>query len=516
LADQLYIIYIAVLYFSIAVSIALIGYLWSRRSIKAVLPIIGILISILFWSVGYLLEYTSTDLSTKLFTYNIQYLGIASIPIMFLWFTLKYTRRDNWMNTRRLLLLLIIPIITILMVWTKDFHSMMYSNVTLAGDNTFSYVKADYGPWFWIFFAYDYLLVMVSVVLLIVKLFSYPRLYLHQVISIVIIIGAPITASLLYVFRAVPVLPYVDWSAPAFAISAIGMTYAIFRQRLLDILPVARDSAIEMLNDGYIVLDEQDCILDLNRTMQTIIGMPAADLIGKPLPDIILKQLNLNTSQAAKNEVSLAVQGELRYYRVHASPLKKTPEKKEGCILLFYDITENKQFEQKLTAMATHDYLTGLPNRILLEDRFEVALARAKRNSNKFAVMICDIDDFKNVNDTLGHITGDKLLKSITTRLNKTMRGGDTLARAGGDEFVILLSEISTEEETVTVARRIETAFNKPFTIDANEIYTSFSIGIAIYPDNGKKIWALLNKADSAMYRVKNKGGKGYYIFRED
>ena len=119
LADQLYTIYIAVLYFSIVVAIALIGYLWSRRSIKAVLPIIGILISILFWSVGYLLEYTTTDLSTKLFTYNIQYLGIASIPVMFLMFTLKYTRRDNWMNLRRLLLISIIPIITIIIVWTK-------------------------------------------------------------------------------------------------------------------------------------------------------------------------------------------------------------------------------------------------------------------------------------------------------------------------------------------------------------------------------------------------------------
>lgn len=516
MADQLYTVYIAVLYFSIAVSIALIGYLWSRRSIKAVLPIIGILISILFWSVGYLLEYTSTDLSTKLFTYNIQYLGIASMPIMFLMFTLKYTRRDNWMNTRRLILLSIIPIITVLMVWTKDLHSMMYSNMNLACEDSFCFVEADYGPWFWVFIAYDYLLVMTSVVLLIVKLFSYPRLYLHQVISIIIIIGVPITASLLYVFRAVPVLPYVDWTAPAFAVSAMGMTYAIFRQRLLDVLPVARDSAIEMLNDGYAVLDEHDCILDLNRTMQTIIGLSAADLIGKPLPDIILKQLDRPYSQTDKNEISLAVKGELRYYRVHASPLKESPEKKEGCILLFYDITESKQFEQKLTAMATHDYLTGLPNRILLEDRFEVALARARRNGNKFAVMICDIDDFKNVNDTLGHITGDKLLKLISNRLNRMMRGGDTLARAGGDEFVILLSEISQEEEVETVARRIEKAFTKSFTVEANEIFTSFSIGIAIYPDNGKKIWALLNKADSAMYQVKNAGGKGYHIFRED
>jgi diguanylate cyclase (GGDEF)-like protein/PAS domain S-box-containing protein len=512
LADQLYTIYITALYFSIVISIALTGYLWSRRSVKAVLPIIGILMAILFWSVGYLLEYTSNDLSVKLFTYNIQYLGIAFIPVMFLLFALKYTRRDNWINGRRLLLISIIPIITILMVWTKDLHTLMYSNVSLAFEDSFTFVRADYGPWFWVFATYDYLLVMISVILLIIKLFSYPRLYLYQIISIIIIIGAPLSASCLYVFRALPVLPYVDWSAPAFSISAIGMTYLIFRQRLLDVLPVARDSAIEMLSDGYVVLDEHGYILDINPAMQIIIGLPAAEIIGKQLPDIILKQLNQDNGQIVKNEISLAVKGELKYYRVHASPFKKSPDKNEGCILLFYDITESKQFEQKLTAMATHDYLTGLPNRVLLADRFEVALARAKRNRNKFAVMICDLDEFKNVNDTLGHITADKVLKSIATRLNKIMRGGDTLARTGGDEFVIVLSEISKEEEIATVARRIIRAFKKPFIVDTHEIFMSFSIGISIYPDNGRKMWSLINKADSAMYCVKNEGGASYKI----
>jgi diguanylate cyclase (GGDEF)-like protein/PAS domain S-box-containing protein len=515
-ADQLHTIYITALYFSIIVSIALMGYLWSRRSVKAVLPVVGILIAILFWSVGYLLEYSSYDLSTKLFTYNIQYIGIVAMPVLFLLFALRYTRRDKWINGRNILLISIIPVITLLMVWTKDLHHFMYTSFTVAQQGTFTFVRADYGPWFWVSVVYSYLLVLIAVVLMIIKLFSYPRLFLHQIISIIVIIGAPITASMLYVFRALPVLPYVDWSAPAFSISAIGMTYAIFRQHLLDVLPIARDSAIELLNDGYVVLDAQNYIMDLNQTMQIIIGQSAAEVIGKRMPDIILKQLNHNESQIVKNEISLAVKGELRYYRVHASPLKKSSDKNEGCILLFYDITDSKQFEQKLTAMATHDYLTGLPNRILLEDRFEVALARAKRNNNKFAVMICDLDDFKIVNDTLGHITADKVLKATATRLNRIMRGGDTLARTGGDEFVILLSEIAKEEEIESVAKRIGKTFQKEFTVDGHDINISFSIGISVYPDDGRKIWALLNKADAAMYYIKNQGGANYYIFHGD
>jgi diguanylate cyclase (GGDEF)-like protein/PAS domain S-box-containing protein len=289
----------------------------------------------------------------------------------------------------------------------------------------------------------------------------------------------------------------------------------LFQQRLLNLLPVARDSAIEIMSDGYLVLDSHNYILDLNKTMQSIMGLSAREAIGIQLPDTIARQLRPDDKHATKDEIDLNINGELRYYRVHYSPLSRSHKKSEGSILLFYDITQSKRFEQKLTDIATHDHLTGLPNRVLLEDRFDVALARARRNNKRFAVMICDLDYFKNVNDSMGHMAADKLLRAIAARLNRIMRGGDTLARAGGDEFVIILSEISTEKEAANVAARITKAFEKPFTVEDEEIIMSASIGIAIYPDNGEKIGILLRNADAAMYQIKNSGGANFMMYNE-
>jgi len=511
-ADPLYAVYLIALAISICISFALIGYLWQRRII-AVVPVIGILIAIIFWSSGYIGEQISYDLNTKLFMYNIEYIGIASIPIFFLLFALQYTRLNHLITLRRLILLLIIPVITILLVWTKELHPLMYQNVSMVIEGNFYSVEAQYGIWFWLFLSYSYLIIAVSVIILALGLFRYPHLQLNQVLIIVVIVILPVISGVIYVFRLLPSMAYVDWTGPAFAISAICMTYAITRQRLLDILPVARDLAIEMLRDGYVVLDRDSYILDLNGVMQTIVGIPARKAIGKKLPETISRQISLHPDEAAKNEISLNIQGKQRYYRVHCSPLKKTARKNEGNILLFYDITESKQFEYKLADMATHDYLTGLPNRIILKDRLIVALARAKRNSRKFAVMVCDIDNFKMINDTFGHLIGDRILQLIATQLNNCMRDEDTLSRIGGDEFVVLLPEISGEKEAVGVAKRILKIFQDKFKVDDYEINVLLSIGISIYPDNGEDMDTLLKKADDAMYAVKRQGKAKYCIY---
>lgn len=514
-SDPVYSAYIAALFISIIISVALISYLLPRRSVKAVLPIIGILAAIIFWSLGYLVDSFSTNLNDKLFAYNIQYLGIATIPVIFLLFALQYTRLDRWLNIRNLALLSIIPLITIILVWTKDYHTLMYSNIRLAAEANFFIVITDYGPWFWVFITYSYSLILVSMVMLIHRIFSRPYLYLNQAISIIIMLAAPMIANILFVFRLVPAMPHIDWTASAFSISAICMTYAIFKQRFLDILPVARDYAIEILSDGYLVLNHKGSILDMNRTMENIIGLSVAEAIGKPIPESIARKLKREDDESGKSEVELKVNGEIKYFRVHTSPLNKPALKKEDKVLLFYDITESKQFEYQLAEMATHDYLTGLPNRILFEDRFEMALARAKRKGNKFAILVCDLDEFKTINDTLGHVVADALLKAVARRMNGIMRAGDTLARPGGDEFVILLPDLSTEEEIVIIARRIIDAFHNKYELEAGKIHVSISIGISLYPDHGTALLPLLKKADRAMYYVKNQGGANYRIYRD-
>lgn len=180
-----------------------------------------------------------------------------------------------------------------------------------------------------------------------------------------------------------------------------------------------------------------------------------------------------------------------------------------------HDITERKRAEQELSHIATHDPLTGLPNRMLFIDRLKMGLAQAKRNRKKLAVLMLDLDRFKNVNDTLGHMVGDKLLIEIGHRLTRSLRKSDTVARLGGDEFIILLPDTGEIKGAAEVAEKILNVFKEPFVCDGHKIISGTSIGIAIYPDDGEDADSLLKNSDTAMYIVKTKGLGNYHFFTE-
>lgn len=176
------------------------------------------------------------------------------------------------------------------------------------------------------------------------------------------------------------------------------------------------------------------------------------------------------------------------------------------------DLTEFRQMESKMKRMAFFDPLTSLPNRNMINDRIKLALAHSDRNKQKFALLFLDMDDFKKVNDTLGHSVGDDLLKQVANRLTDLLRGEDTVARIGGDEFVVLLSGLKDSSYSTTLAERIIDALKPVFEIDEHKIHSSFSIGIAVYPDDGNDVEILYKNADEAMYRAKAQGKNTYYM----
>lgn len=180
------------------------------------------------------------------------------------------------------------------------------------------------------------------------------------------------------------------------------------------------------------------------------------------------------------------------------------------------DMSERKKAEERIAFLAHHDALTKLPNRILLQDRAEHAIAHAKRTRTKNAVLFIDLDKFKAINDSLGHDIGDKMLQQIASRLKALIRKTDTLSRQGGDEFLVILTDIHKNDDVIVIVRKILHHFEAPFNIDEHVLFTSVSIGIALYPDDGENFEALRQKADIAMYQAKESGRNMYCFYAQE
>ncbi|MEI7430680.1 MAG: sensor domain-containing diguanylate cyclase, partial [Betaproteobacteria bacterium] len=215
-------------------------------------------------------------------------------------------------------------------------------------------------------------------------------------------------------------------------------------------------------------------------------------------------------------EESGNVRGNLFFLDVHQARFKNAQGEVIGTVGSARDITERKAAEAFVQHLAHHDALTDLPNRILLNDRLRQAIALARRDKGKLAVLFIDLDRLKPVNDTLGHDIGDLLLKEVACRLREVVsREADTASRLGGDEFVVLLQRVKTAQDAVVVAEKILSTLNQAFTILRHQISISACIGIAVFPQHGEDSSQLLKSADTAMYAAKNSGRNGYRIFDE-
>ncbi len=280
----------------------------------------------------------------------------------------------------------------------------------------------------------------------------------------------------------------------------------------------------EAAREGILILDaETGQIVDVNPFLIEMLGYSKEELLGKKLWEIgAFKDI------LASKESFAELQSK-KYIRYEDLPLEKNDGKLinvEFISTVYYvdnkkviqcnirDITDRKKLEEALRQLAYHDPLTGLPNRVLFTDRYTMALAGARRYQKKIGLMVLDIDHFKNVNDTLGHAAGDDVLKVFSGILLDTLRQTDTVMRSGGDEFVIMITDLVQPELLAAVAQRVLEATRKPLMFHDHEVKITASIGISYYPENGEDIEMLLKCADIAMYHIKEteRDNYAYYI----
>jgi diguanylate cyclase (GGDEF)-like protein/PAS domain S-box-containing protein len=284
---------------------------------------------------------------------------------------------------------------------------------------------------------------------------------------------------------------------------------------------------IEHTMEGVLITDSQGMIDSVNPAFTEITGYLEHEIISRHPRILISNRHAPEFFDELWNEVRQtgSWRGETWNQRKNAeiypawmtiSCVKDEHENIVHYVAVFSDITSIKQTQSQLEHLAHHDSLTNLPNRLLFEDRLEHAIAQAKRQKRQLAVLFLDLDRFKNINDSLGHAMGDELLKEVAARLQNILRDDDTAARLGGDEFTVLVENIDDPSQAAIVASKIQEKFKAPFRIAGRELHVTTSIGISIFPEDGKDVADLTKNADAAMYQAKEQGRNSYRYYTSE
>jgi diguanylate cyclase (GGDEF)-like protein/PAS domain S-box-containing protein len=304
------------------------------------------------------------------------------------------------------------------------------------------------------------------------------------------------------------------------------------RKLFADALFAEKERAQVTLNsigDAVICTDISGKITFVNLVAERMIGWSSQEAAGRLMPEVF-HILNAADRETIPNPMDLAVKQNrtmslpldsilIRRDGVEVpiedsvSPIHDREGKVAGAVIVFRDVSATRAMTLQMTHTAQHDFLTGLPNRMLLNDRIEQAIALAPRHGKTSAVLFLDLDGFKHINDSLGHSIGDKLLQSVAERLVTCVRSADTVSRQGGDEFVVLLSEMAQPEDAAITARRVLQAVAEPHLIDGHDLHVTSSIGVSVFPDDGRDAETLIQNADTAMYQAKENGHQSYRFF---
>ena len=289
---------------------------------------------------------------------------------------------------------------------------------------------------------------------------------------------------------------------------------------------------LDSIGDAVLSTDISGKITYLNLVAESLTGWSREDAVGRSLAEVF-RIIDGATREACRNPMELAIKqdrtvglaansilirrdGLESAIEDSAAPIHDRQGRVTGAVVVFHDVSAAKAMTIQMSELAQHDVLTGLPNRAYLNDRIAQAITVAHRHDGKFAVLFLDLDNFKHINDSLGHPIGDTLLQSVAGRLVRCVRDSDTVSRQGGDEFVVLLSEVGHAKHAAMCAQKLLTMLKAPNFIGHHGLEISASIGISIYPDDGLDPETLIKTADTAMYQAKEHGRNNYKFFEQE
>ncbi len=470
------------------------------------------------WALATIGGALSHSLSAKITWDQAEFIFIALIPLAALALVLDYTGRRSWLAPGRLLPLSIVPLLTVVLTWTNHHHHLMRTESWLITNGPVVKLAWNSGPWFLVHAGYSYALLLSALGLLVQAVLTSPRAHRRGPLVMLAGLLLPIGSNLAELIHPLTFLP-ADLTPLTFSAAGSIFAWGLFRSELFALVPAARHALVENMSDGLLVLDASVRVADVNRAALTLLRKPREVILGRPVAAVWedWQQLHTPCTQGASLALlTLETDAEWRKYEVRITPLIKR-DRLQGHILVFRDITERAIMEESLRVQALSDGLTGLGNRTLFMTKLTDALRQAQRHPERaFAVAILDLDRFKQINDTVGHLAGDVLLQHVAGQLTRCTRDIDTVARLGGDEFMLLLDGIASKSDLLPILERIQAELQRPVSFHGREISTTTSLGVVIWDPSYTDPEDLLRAADTALYQAKEAGRDCYRLFDEN
>ncbi len=498
-------------------ALCLLWFGWRHRRQPGAVPFLFLIGLSTAWSVGAALELIAGGLDNKLLWADLQYLPICFVPVAWLALALDYTGNRAWLTRRNLGLLSIVPLVMVGLQWTNSHHHLMRASAWLDTTGAHAVIGRTFGPAFWLLVAYCYIIILTAMAFLVHALLSRPRLYRRQPAVLLAGFAVPFIWNVVYLLKP-GAAPGFDYTPAVFTLGEIIAAYGLFRLHVFSLVVVARDALMENMADGLLVLDRSGVVVDLNEAACSLVGLPSARIIGSPIAEAWEAWAQLDEPCRTGAEVArLSVGGadERRDYEVRMSDLDENGSFR-GHMLVLRDVTERSALEEDLRRQALTDSLTGLANRSLFMAKLDDIIHTARRHPQRlFAIVVLDVDHFKFINDSVGHAAGDAVLEAVAIRLKRCVREVDTVARVGGDEFCVLLSEITDLRDVVVILERMQDEMREPVYVRQQRMVVGTSMGVVLWEASYRDPEDLLHAADAAMYQAKQAGGACYRVFDE-
>jgi diguanylate cyclase (GGDEF)-like protein len=477
------------------------------RSARGAVAFFCLVIGVAIYAAGYACELGSPTVAAAMMWVRVQYIGFTLIPLFWWIFALQYGRFERWVR-RTVPFLAVFPLIFIVVAWTPRLQVLLWRTVQ-ASPRTAPWqplvLDKTYGSLHLPLLVYMFGLCIAACAVLLAGIRRSGRHGHATAAAIIVAAVTPLAGNLVFGFRLSPG-PDLDWSALALGVSALVLFWAVFHRDLFDFAPLVNQELVRHMADAIIVLDAENRVVSLNPSAEQILASSSRSARGRAAADVLHGWPGLS-DWTANGVPGMREIGGPPWFEAHLSPLATKGGVTVGSLLILHDFTKRKHLEEELSHLAQHDTLTGLPNRILLEDRMSQALKLSSRTGVGVGILFLDLDRFKSVNDTYGHRIGDGYLAAAARLLVAVLRETDTVARLGGDEFVVMLPQCSTPHAVSAAAEKIVTVLRTPIQVEDATIPCTASVGTAWSTTDGYSVELLLQRADEAMYDSKASGG---------